>query len=170
MKKLITLVINSSPYELYIDTRRTLLDVLRYELDLLGTHRGCDAGDCGACTVLVNGLPMTSCLLLAADWDGAEITTVEGVLTNGKMHPVQQALVEKGGIQCGFCTPGFVMSAIALLDENPHPTEAEVRAWLAGNLCRCTGYVKIVEAVMATVGASGEIAAQPPTRNCDEID
>ncbi len=152
MKKLITLTVNGDSHELYIDARRTLLDVLRHELDLLGAHRGCDAGDCGACTIHVNGLPMTSCLLLAADWAGAEITTVEGVLANGRMHPIQQALVEKGGIQCGFCTPGFVMNAIALLNENPHPAEPEIRTWLSGNLCRCTGYAKIVEAVMAVAG------------------
>jgi len=155
MKKLIKLTINGDPHELFIDTRRSLLDVLRNELNLIGAHRGCDAGDCGACTILVNGLPMTSCLLLAADWDGSEITTVEGILIDGKMHPIQQALVENGGIQCGFCTPGFVMNTMALLEENPQPTETEVRAWLAGNLCRCTGYVKIVEAVMS---AAKEIA------------
>jgi len=149
MKTLIALTINGDPRELYIDTRRTLLDVLRNELSLMGAHRGCDAGDCGACTIMVDGLPMTSCLLLAADWDGAEILTVEGVSAEGKMHPLQQALVEKGGIQCGFCTPGFVMSSLALLQENPTPTEAKIRAALAGNLCRCTGYVKIIEAVMS---------------------
>jgi carbon-monoxide dehydrogenase small subunit len=152
MKKVITLSVNGDPHELYIDTRRSLLDVLRNELGLKGSHRGCDAGDCGACTILVDQLPMTSCLLLAADWDGAEITTVEGILVDGEMHPIQQALVEEGGIQCGFCTPGFVMSSLALLEETPHPTEAEVRAWLAGNLCRCTGYVKIVDAVLSVSG------------------
>ncbi len=149
MKTLIKLTVNGDHHELYIDTRRTLLDVIRNELGLMGAHRGCDAGDCGACTVIVDGLPITSCLLLAADWDGAEVSTVEGVSQNGAMHPVQQALVEKGGIQCGFCTPGFVMNTLALLDENPTPTEAEIRAALAGNLCRCTGYVKIVEAVIS---------------------
>lgn len=152
MKTLITLTVNDDPHELYIDTRRTLLDVLRNELGLIGAHRGCDAGDCGACTVHVDGLPLTACLLLAADCDGAEILTVEGIAAHGQLHPVQRALVEQGGIQCGFCTPGIVMSALSLLAENPNPTEVEVRAALAGNLCRCTGYVKIVEAVMS-VGA-----------------
>lgn len=147
-KILVSLSVNGDPHELYLDTRRTLLDVLRDELGLLGTHRGCDAGDCGACTVHVDGLPMTSCLLLAADYHGAQITTVEGVLDDGKPNSLQQALVEKGGIQCGFCTPGFVMNGLALLSEKPRPTEAETRAWLSGNLCRCTGYVKIVDAVM----------------------
>lgn len=152
MKKLVNLSVNGDPYELFVDTRRTLLDVLRNELNLMGTHRGCDSGDCGACTVHVNGLPMTSCLLLSVDWDGADILTVEGLLDGNQMHPVQQALVKQGGVQCGFCTPGVVMNALALLKDNPHPTEVEVRAWLAGNLCRCTGYVKIVEAVMSIDG------------------
>lgn len=151
-KLLVTLTVNGDLHELYLDPRRTLLDVLRNELNLLGAHRGCDAGSCGACTVHVNGLALTSCLLLAADWDGAEILTVEGVAPPGRLHPVQRALVEKGGIQCGFCTSGFVMSALALLQENSHPTETEIRAALTGNLCRCTGYVKIVEAIMSLAG------------------
>ncbi len=150
MKTILNLTVNGDPHDLYLDTRRTLLDVLRDELNLLGAHRGCDAGDCGACTILVNGLPMTACMLLAADYDGAEIQTVEGLLTDGEMHPLQKALVEKGGIQCGFCTPGIVMNALALLQDNPNPTDPEIRAHLSGNLCRCTGYVKIVEAVMTT--------------------
>jgi carbon-monoxide dehydrogenase small subunit len=152
MKKLIALTVNGDSHEIYLDTRRTLLDVIRNELGLLGAHRGCDEGECGACTVHVNGLPMNSCLLLAVDLDGAEVLTIEGVAQNGQMHPLQRAFVAKGGIQCGYCTPGFVMSALALLQENPHPTEAEVRAALSGNLCRCTGFVKIVEAVLSTGG------------------
>jgi|SRR3972149_2906512 len=152
MKTLIALNVNGDTHELYLDTRRTLLDVLRNDLGFLGAHRGCDSGDCGACTVLVNGLPVTSCMMLAVDWDGAEVLTVEGILSDGELHPIQRALIDKGGIQCGFCTPGFVMNAVSLLKENPHPTETEVRAWLSGNLCRCTGYVKIVEAVMSIAG------------------
>jgi len=143
------LTVNGEPRELLIDPRRTLLDVLRNDLDLRGAHRGCDSGDCGACTVLLEGRPITSCLILAADCDGATVTTVEGITPAGGLHPVQKALVEKGGIQCGFCTPGMVMAAIALLDDNPRPTEAEVKEGLVGNLCRCTGYKKIVEAVLS---------------------
>src|SRR5690606_37389475 len=109
MKTLITLTVNGDAHEIYIDARRTLLDALRNELGLMGAHRGCDSGDCGACTVIVDGQPMTSCMMLAADWNGAEILTVEGVAQVGQLHPIQKALVEKGGIQCGFCTPGFVM-------------------------------------------------------------
>jgi len=145
----ITLTVNGDPYELDIDPRRTLLDVLRDELELRGTHLGCDSGDCGACTVLLDGEPVPSCLVLAVDADGRAVVTVEGLLKDGEPHPVQKAIVAHGGIQCGYCTPGIVVSSVALLNRNPHPTEEEVREAIAGNLCRCTGYQKIVEAVMA---------------------
>ena len=145
----LTLTVNGELRDMLIDPRRTLLDVLRNELELRGAHRGCDSGDCGACTVLVDGRPVASCLMLAADCDGANVLTIEGVSSNGEWHPVQRAFVDKGGIQCGFCTPGMIMMSIALLNDNPHPTEDEVRSGLAGNLCRCTGYKKIVEAVIA---------------------
>ncbi len=152
MKQLTTLTVNGDLHELYVDTRRTLLDVLRSDLSLMGAHRGCDSGDCGACTVHLDGLPVTSCLLLAVDCNGSEVLTIEGVAAGGELHPLQKLLVEKGAVQCGFCTPGFVMSALSLLADNPQPTEREIRAALAGNLCRCTGYVKIVQAVETLAG------------------
>ncbi len=144
----ITLTVNGDAHDLDVDARRTLLDVLRDELELRGTHLGCGTGDCGACTVLLDGEPVASCLVLAPDADGREIVTVEGLLKNGEPHAVQQALVAHGGIQCGYCTPGVVVSSVALLNKNPHPTESEVREAIAGNLCRCTGYHKIVEAIL----------------------
>lgn len=144
----IHLTVNGDPFDLEIDPRRTLLEVLREQLELRGTHLGCNTGDCGACTVLLDGEPVPSCLVLAADAGGHAITTVEGLVGNGQLHPVQKALVAHGGIQCGYCTPGIVVSSVALLNHNPHPTEEEVRAAMAGNLCRCTGYQKIVEAVL----------------------
>ena len=147
MKIPISLTVNGDPQEIYVDTRRSLLDVLRNQLGLTGTHRGCDSGDCGACTVHLDGLPVTSCMVLAADCDGAQVLTIEGIAYDGSLHPLQRAMVEKGAIQCGFCTPGIVMNAIALLEEIPEPSEAELRTALAGNLCRCTGYWKILEAV-----------------------
>lgn len=148
-KILLTLTVNDERHELLIDPRRTLLDVLRSDLELRGAHRGCDSGDCGACTVLLNREPITACMALAADCDEMEVLTVEGLSPDGVLHPVQRALVEQGGIQCGFCTPGMVMAAVALLRDHPHPSETEVREGLAGNLCRCTGYKKIIEAVMS---------------------
>ncbi|HKZ87107.1 MAG TPA: (2Fe-2S)-binding protein [Anaerolineae bacterium] len=151
-KLVLTLTVNGEPRELLIDPRRTLLDVLRNQLELRGTHRGCDTGNCGACTVILDGRLVTSCMVLAADCDGAEVLTVEGISPDGQLHPVQRALVEQGGIQCGYCTPGMVVASVALLNANPHPTEEEVRMGLAGNLCRCTGYKKIVEAVLAVAG------------------
>lgn len=146
----ITLSVNGDSHQVEIDPRRTLLDVLRDNLELHGTHLGCDSGDCGACTVLFDGEPVPSCLLLAVDAEGHEIITVEGLVQNGEPHAVQKTIVEHGGVQCGYCTPGIVISSVALLRRTPHPTEEEVRVAIAGNLCRCTGYQKIIEAVLDT--------------------
>jgi carbon-monoxide dehydrogenase small subunit len=145
----ITLTVNGDTHELDVDARRTLLATLRDELELRGSHEGCGTGDCGACTVLLDGEPVPSCLVLAADADGRDVTTVEGFVKNGEPHAIQKAIVTHGGIQCGYCTPGIVVSAAALLRNNPHPSEHEVREAIAGNLCRCTGYQKIVEAVLS---------------------
>ncbi len=144
----ITLTVNGDAHELDIDPRRTLLEILRDNLELRGTHLGCDSGDCGACTVLLDGEPVPCCLVLSADADGHEIVTIEGLLQNGEPHLVQKAIVAHGGIQCGYCTPGIVVASVALLNRNPHPTEHQVREAIAGNLCRCTGYQKIVEAIL----------------------
>ena len=148
-KELITLNVNGEPYEALVKPNSTLLDVLRDQLELTGAKRGCDAGDCGSCTVIMNGRPVNACLLLALKADGAEITTIEGLAEGTKLHPIQEAFVEYGAIQCGFCTPGMVLSAKALLDRNPKPTEEEIKTGISGNLCRCTGYIKIVEAIQA---------------------
>ena len=147
MTQPIQMTINGRPHSLEVEPRKTLLAVLRDQLHLTGTKEGCSTGDCGACTVLLDGEPVNSCLVLAVEADGRELTTIEGIASNGELHPVQSALVETGGMQCGFCTPGVVMSSVALLRDNPKPTEDEIRQALAGNLCRCTGYTKIVEAV-----------------------
>lgn len=147
MKRIINITINDREYELAVENNRTLADLIRYDLGLTGTKKGCDTGDCGACTVALNGEVVNSCLVLAVQADGCKIETVEGAATDKGLHPVQKALVEKGGIQCGFCTPGMVMSAKNLLEKNPNPTEKEIREGISGNLCRCTGYVKIVEAI-----------------------
>jgi len=150
MKQKIKLFVNGDVYEVYTEPNRTLLDVLREDLELTGTKRGCDTGECGACTVLLNGKPVNSCLVLAIEADGQEVVTIEGISRpNLPLHPVQEAFIEKWAIQCGFCTPGMIVSAKALLDRNPDPSEEEIKQVLAGNLCRCTGYVKIVEAVRA---------------------
>ena len=136
------------------DVRITLADFLRERLGLTGTHLGCEHGVCGACTVLVDGVAVRSCLMLAVQANGREVTTVEGLATGDELHPLQQALRESHAFQCGFCTPGFVMMAKALLDENPHPSEAEVRDVLSGNICRCTGYQSIVEGVLRAAAPS----------------
>lgn len=157
MKQVIQLTVNGQLYEVGVQPWRTLLEVLREELELTGTKRGCDIGDCGACTVLLDGKPAASCLVLALEAQGKDILTIEGLATNEHLHPLQSAFVEHGAIQCGFCTPGMLMSAKALLDRNPRPKEVEVREAIAGNLCRCTGYVKIVEAILA---AADNMASQ----------
>ena len=146
----ITLHINGDAYPIAVEPCRTLAEVLREDLNLIGTKIGCGTGDCGACTVLINGKSVTSCLSLAIESDGKEITTIEGLSTKGNtLHPIQEAFVEHGAIQCGYCTPGMILSAKYLLDRNPEPTELEIRQALSGNLCRCTGYNRIVKAVMA---------------------
>jgi aerobic carbon-monoxide dehydrogenase small subunit len=148
MKQGMKLKVNGVAYEEEIDHRRTLLEVLREHLGLLGTHKGCDEGQCGACTVLIDGKPVNSCLVLAASAQGKEIITIEGLAEGEKLHPVQEAFVEAGAIQCGFCTPGMIMSAKAFLDENARPTREDVKRAISGNLCRCTGYFQIIDAVM----------------------
>lgn len=149
MKQLIELEVNGRVYDVAVSPRDLLVDVLRKKLGLTGTKKGCGQGDCGACTVLIDGRPALSCLTLAISCRGKKILTIEGLAQNGELHPIQQAFVEHGAIQCGFCTPGMILSAKALLDENPEPTEEDIKRGLAGNLCRCTGYKKIVEAVAA---------------------
>ena len=152
MKKVLKLHVNGEVFEVLTPVHKTLLEVLREDLGLTGTKRGCDLGTCGACTVLIEGKPYLSCLTLAADVQGKNIITIEGLSLEGKPHPLQEAFVEKGAIQCGFCTPGMILTAKALLDENPHPSEIEVKRAISGNLCRCTGYIKILEAIMSAVG------------------
>ncbi|MFZ2488740.1 MAG: (2Fe-2S)-binding protein [Anaerolineae bacterium] len=147
MKHDITLTVNGEPYNITVQSHHTLLHVLREQLVLTGTKNGCSEGECGACTVLLDGEPVNSCLVLGVEANGRAITTVEGLADNGRLAPIQQTLVELGGTQCGFCTPGVLLSAHALLQRNPNPTEYEIRAGLVGNLCRCTGYVRIVDAV-----------------------
>jgi carbon-monoxide dehydrogenase small subunit len=154
MKQPLSLTVNGHPVSLMVESHRSLLDVLRDELDLRGAHRGCNSGECGACTVIFNGKAITSCLVLALDAEGAEVLTVEGLVENGKLNPLQEAFVKYGAVQCGYCTSGMLMAATYLLNENPNPTEEETRVALAGNLCRCTGYAKIIEAVVEAGDAS----------------
>lgn len=150
MKKLrISLNVNGERHELLAEPNRSLTQVLREDLELTGVKHGCDEGECGACAVLFDGVPVNSCLVLAAQAQGHEIITIEGLADGNKLHPVQQAFVEHGAVQCGFCTPGMVLSAKALLDRKKRPTEREIRTAISGNLCRCTGYEKIVDAVQA---------------------
>ena len=144
----VSTTINGYPVEFLCETEQTLLDVLRDELQLTGSKEGCASGDCGACSVMVNDRLVCSCLVLGVEADGTKIDTIEGVAKGEALHPVQQRFLEEAALQCGICTPGFVVAAKALLERNPNPTETEARYWLAGNLCRCTGYDKIIKAVM----------------------
>jgi carbon-monoxide dehydrogenase small subunit len=141
--------INGENVHLNVDTQRTLLDVIRNDLGLKGTKDGCGEGQCGACTILLDGQAVNSCLILARDADGREILTIEGLASKDGLHPLQSSFIKEGAVQCGFCTSGAILSAKALLDKNPYPTEEEVRRAIAGNLCRCTGYAKIVKAILA---------------------
>jgi carbon-monoxide dehydrogenase small subunit len=148
LKHLIHLRINGEPYEITVKSNLTLLDLLRDEIGLTGTKKGCDTGQCGACTVLLDGKTINSCLVLAVDANGKEILTIEGLAKDGQLHPLQEAFIQEGAVQCGYCTSGMILSAKALLDENPTPKEEEVKKAIAGNLCRCTGYVRIVKAIL----------------------
>jgi carbon-monoxide dehydrogenase small subunit len=147
VRHVVKIMVNGDNYEVAVQARESLLDVLRNKLNLTGTKKGCNEGDCGACTVIMNGRPVNSCLTLAVEADGSEVLTVEGLARGPELHPLQKSFMEYGALQCGYCTPGMIMSAKALLDENPDPSEEDIRYALSGNICRCTGYTKIVQAV-----------------------
>ena len=151
-KQIIELNVNGQTHEVMVEARDILVDVLRNQLGLTGTKKGCGVGDCCACTVLINGRPSLSCITLAMSCQGKEILTIEGLEKDGKLDPLQQAFIDHGAVQCGYCIPGMIMTAKALLAENSNPTEADIRQAMAGNLCRCTGYVKIVDAVQSMAG------------------
>lgn len=144
----IELTLNGSPIKLEVKPNETLLDLLRYRLKLTGSKRGCNRGECGACTVLMNGKPVNSCLILASKANGKDVLTIEGLGSAGMLHPLQEALINNNAVQCGFCTPGIIMSAKALLDENPNPSREDIQEAISGNLCRCTGYLPIMEAIL----------------------
>lgn len=156
MKQTIALRVNGQEHTLEVPTQRLLVDCLRYDLGLTGTKEGCSVGVCGACTVLMDGQMISSCLVLAVRANGADLVTIEGLAEEARLHPIQQAFIDHGGFQCGICTPGMIMAAKALLDANPHPTEDDIKDWMLGNLCRCTGYYKIIESI--------EAAAQEPAK------
>ena len=156
MKRVVQITVNGVERTILVEPYYSLLDMLRDELHLTGTKKGCDEGDCGACTVLLNGQPVTPCLVLAHSAHDTEVITVEGLASGGDLHPVQRSFADHGGLQCGYCTPGLIMATVGLLNNNADPTEEEVKFGLGGNLCRCTGYSKVIEAVMAAVESSKE--------------
>ena len=164
MMHLLSLTVNGEKHELEVPANRTLFQLLREDLDLIGTKDACRQGVCGSCTVLVDGVPMRSCLALAVRYEGKHVTTVEGLAADGKISRLQQAFIEAGAVQCGYCTPGILMMATALLNENPVPTAKDVREALIGNLCRCTGYAPIIRAVMAAAGNREPQSAKSPSR------
>ena len=155
----ITLTVNGRRYKLSVDPLRTLVEVLREDLGFTGVKVGCGKGECGACTILLNGKPVNSCLILAVEADGSNILTIEGLSKDGTIHPLQEAFIKYGAVQCGYCTPGMILSAKALLDVNPNPSELDVREAISGNLCRCTGYAKIIKAILeaARKGCRGRV-------------
>ncbi len=163
MEQNIRVTVNGEEQQSAVEPRMLLVHYLRDVLNLTGTHVGCDTGQCGACTVLLNGQPVKSCMVLAVQADGAQVQTVEGLARNGEYHPIQTAFWEKHGLQCGFCTPGMMMAAVGLLQHSPNPTDEEIREQLEGNLCRCTGYQNIVAAVRSAAEAMGAGSAQPAT-------
>lgn len=156
MKQEITFTLNGEEQTVEVEPTRTLLDYLRYDLGLTGTKKGCDEGDCGACTVILDGRPMNACLLLMGKVEGARVETIESLGTQEELHPLQEAFLRVGAVQCGYCTPGMLLTAKAILEENPNPTEQEIRTAIAGNLCRCTGYTKIVQAIRDAASTVGE--------------
>lgn len=147
MKTLIEFTLNGEVVECLVDNQRTLLKMIREDFDLTGAKEGCGAGECGACTIIMNGKAVNACLVLAVEADGVEITTIEGLVVDGELDPLQVSFIDNAALQCGYCTPGMIMTAKAMLEENPHPTENEIREGISGNLCRCTGYKKIIEAI-----------------------
>ena len=160
MKRPVTLIVNGENYDVEIEPNRLLLHAIREDIGLTGTKEGCSIGVCGACSVTVDGRLVSSCLTLAVACDGKKIETIEGLAKDGALHPLQQAFVEYGGLQCGICTPGQIIAAKALLDGNPNPSEDEIKEWMAGNLCRCTGYYKIMESILAVM--HGKVSAAEP--------
>ncbi len=165
MKQTIKVVVNGEEHEVFVKTNELLVDLLRDRLDLTGTKEGCGTGDCGACTVLMDGKPVNSCLILAVEANGKHILTIEGLARGGRLHPIQQSFIDEGAVQCGFCSPGMILSAKALLEENPRPSEEEIKRGIAGNFCRCTGYKKIIKAIQTASLRLEEESSHPAGRS-----